>query len=85
MAFAKERGLEVCEVFREREVLPFQKRKALRWMSTYCRVNNVVVVIAYKARTISRNNSELFLIASLLKKHEVDILFVKDIKKRPNF
>lgn len=84
-AFAKERGLEVRQVFQEREKLPFQKRKALRWMSTYCRVSgDISFVVAFKARTISRNNSELFLIERLLKKHGVDMLFVKETKQ-PNF
>ena len=78
-AFANERELEVCEVFREREKLQFKRRKALRWMSTYCRVNkDIDFVVAYKARSISLNNSELFLITRLLKKHKVDILFVKE-------
>jgi len=75
--FAKERGVEVRQVFREREKLPFQKRKVLRYMSTYCRVNkDVKFVVAYKARSISLNNSELFLIERLLKKHGVDMFFV---------
>lgn len=79
-AFAKEKGLEVREVFREREVLSFRKRKVLRYVSTYCRVNrDISFVVAYKARSISLNNSELFLITRLLQKRGVQMLFVKKI------
>ena len=83
-ALAREKGLEVCMVYRERELLTLRKRKALRWMRAYVHNENVPYVIAYKQRTIARNNSEFFLINRLFNNCDTKFLFVKE-KLQPNF
>ena len=78
-AFAEEKGLDVLTVFREREVLPLQRRKVLRWLRAFCRNNSQAkFVVAYKERSISLNASELFLVGQFLQKIGVTFLFVKE-------
>ena len=78
-AFGRVRGFKTSAVYPEREILPFQRRRVLRWMVAYCRAHEEVgFVLAYRARSISRNNSELFLIRRLLKRYGLELVFVKD-------
>lgn len=83
---AEENGIKVTEVYRERGLQQcLRKRKTLRYLHArafYGR--DIDFVIAYKARTISRNNSELFLIRMFLENCGTKLLFVKETPP-PNF